>query len=63
MKEEIRFKNAVMEYDHEIKYCKKVLSSGATGDAQKHAQSRLEEAEKGKAKLLKNKDKLLGKKK
>ena len=63
MKDEIRFKHAVMEYDHAIKYCKEVLASGATGDARKYAESHLKEAEKNKAKLLKSKDKLLGKKK
>lgn len=52
MKDETRLKHAVMEYDHEIKFCKKVLASGATGDAQKDAQSRLEKAEKNKKKLM-----------
>ena len=55
MKDEIRLKNAIMEYDHEIKFCKKVLANGATGDAQKDAQQRLKEAEKNKKKLLGNK--------
>ena len=55
MKDETRLKHAVMEYDHEIKYCEKVLASGATGDAQKDAQSRLEKAKKGKKKLLASK--------
>ena len=55
MKDEMRFKNAVFEYDCEIKYCKKVLASGATGDAQKDAKSRLEEAEKNKKKLVESK--------
>lgn len=63
MKDEIRFNHAVMEYDHEIKFCKKVLASSATADDKKDAKMRIEEAEKNKAKLLKNKDKLLGKKK
>lgn len=57
MKDEIRLKHAVMEYDHEIKYCKKVLANGATGDAQKDAQARLKEAEKNKKKLLEKKTK------
>ena len=62
MNEELRYKNTLLEYEHEIKYCKEVLASGVTGDAQKYAQLALEEAEKGKAYMLKNKDKLLGKK-
>ena len=57
MKDEIRLKHAVMEYDHEIKYCKKVLANGATGDAQKDAQARLKEAEKNKKQLLEKKAK------
>ena len=62
MKEEIRFKHAIMEYDHAIKYCKEVLASGVTGDTLEYTKRQLEEAEKGKKKLLDNKDKLLGKK-
>lgn len=52
MKDEIRLNHAIMEYDHEIKYCKKVLANGAVGDTQKDAKSRLKEAEKNKKKLL-----------
>ena len=62
MNEELRFKNTLMEYDHEIQYCKEVLASGVTGDALKDIQWRLEEAEKNKKKMLKDKDKLLKKK-
>ena len=62
MNEELRFKNTLLEYEHEIQYCEEVLASGATGDDRKHAQLRLEEAEKNKKKLLKDKDKLLKKK-
>ena len=54
-KDEIRFKHAVMEYDHEIEYCKKVLASGVTGDARKDAQARLEKAENDKEELLNKK--------
>jgi hypothetical protein len=46
-----------MECDHEIKYCKKVLADGATGNAQKDAEMRLKEAEKNKKKLLNKKKK------
>ena len=52
MKDEIRFKHAIMEYDHEIKFCKEVLANGAKGDAKKHAEQRIKEAEEGKKKLL-----------
>lgn len=52
MKEEIRLRNTIMEYDHEIKHCKKVLSTGVTGDARKDAQMRLERAEKDKKKII-----------
>ena len=50
--DEIRFKHAVMEYDHEIEYCKQVLDSDAPKDAKQDAQTRLESAEKHKANLL-----------
>ena len=60
MNEEIRFKHAVMEYDHEIEYCKKILASDVTGEERKRVEERIKEAEKNKAKLLKNKNKLLG---
>ena len=62
-KEELRFRNTLLEYVHEIQYCKRVLASGVTGDALKDTQSRLEEAEKMQKKMLKDKDKLLGNKK
>ena len=55
MKDEIRLKHAIMEYDNEIKFCKMVLENGATGDARKDAQNRIKEAEAGKKKLLGNK--------
>lgn len=57
MKDEIRLNHAIMECDHEIKYCKKVLADGATGNAQKDAEMRLKEAEKNKKKLLNKKKK------
>ena len=60
MNEEIRFKHSVMDYDNEIKYCKKILASGITGEAQKYAEDCLKAAETQKKKLLQNKDKLLG---
>ena len=60
MKEEIRFAHAIMDYDNEIKYCKQILVSGATGEARKYAEARLKEAKRQKKKLLQNKDKLLG---
>jgi hypothetical protein len=34
-------------YKHEIEYCKKVIASGAKGEALKSAQMRLKEAEAG----------------
>ena len=46
MKNEIRFKHTIMEYDDEIKFCKKVLASDATADDKKYAKMRIEEAEK-----------------
>lgn len=57
MKDEIRLNHAITEYDHEIKYCKKVLADGATGNARKNAEMRLKEAEKNKKKLLDKKKK------
>ena len=53
MKNEIRFKHTIMEYDDEIKFCKKILVSDATADDKKYAKMRIEEAEKNKKKLLK----------
>ena len=52
MKDDIRFKHAIMEYDHEIQFCKMVLDSDAPDDSKKDAKKRLEEAQKNKKKLL-----------
>ena len=48
MKDEIRYKHALMEYDNEIKFCKNVISRGAKGEDLANAQQRLKEAEDGK---------------
>ena len=61
MKEEIRFKHAIMDYDYEIEYCKKNLASGVTGEERKGIEYRIKVAEKNKKKLLLNKDKLIEK--
>jgi hypothetical protein len=55
MKDEIRRKHAIIECDHEIKFCKMVLENGATGDAKADAMARIKEAEKTKKKLMENK--------
>lgn len=52
MKDEIRYKHTLMEYDNEIKYCKKVISRGAKGEDLASAQQRLKRAEDGKKRLL-----------
>ena len=61
MKEEIRFKHAIMDYDNEIEYCKKILASGVTEEDRKYIENRIRIAERYKKKLLLNKDKLIGK--
>lgn len=52
MKDDIRYKHTLMEYDNEIKYCKNVISRGAKGENLANAQRRLKEAEDGKKRLL-----------
>ena len=52
MKDEIRLKHALMEYDHEIAFCKECLAKGMKGDDLKYTQMRLKEAEEGKKRLL-----------
>ena len=61
-KEERRFRNFLMDYDHEIEFCKMVLASDVSDDAKQNAKMRIKEAEKNKKYMLDNKDKLLGKK-
>lgn len=55
MKDEIRLRHAIMEYDNEIKFCREVLANGAKGDTLKYTKLRLEEAERNKKKLLESK--------
>lgn len=62
-KEELRFRNTLLEYVHEIEYCKEVLASGVTGDLKEDYERRLEEAEECKKKMLQDKDKFLRNKK
>lgn len=52
MKDDIRYKHALMEYDNEIKFCKNVISRGAKGKDLANAQQRLKEAEDDKKRLL-----------
>ena len=51
-KEELRIKNTLLEYNHEIQYCKEALASGVTGSDKKHIKFRLKEAKKSKEKML-----------
>ena len=52
MKDDIRYKHALMECDDEIKFCKNVISRGAKGEDLANAQQRLKEAEDDKKRLL-----------